>query len=445
MPVPGNYGNLLTYKSAGFTHYTMTEDLYPLTNADGELGTADDGVINADYMNVLNWCADERVGLKAMIRNFRNDPQYFINDDDSVRYMDPPNNKISYNIPVRTITNELTEYAAVDGYYMADEPSWTKIGTLGPLVDWYNRYGGNTLFHVNLNPSYGTDMLEGHTYQEYVDYFCDSILSKVNGPKTLSTDYYPLMKKTTFWFSEEKYIDSNFLSDYFILAHKVKELNASVKNESDKVQLNLYIDANSLNNGKNRDVTTKADIRFMTNCAVAFGAKSLNYYGYTGSDGKGLVNVVEGVYTPTKLYKDVQETNAELQSLADAVLNFDWVGTRVYRGEESGDQYNEEAFAKIKGKVLSRFRYITDVNCTYDTIISEMKDSENNKGYMVVNYSEPSQNLTDSVSLTFEDQIQKAIIYHNGEKKVENVENNALTLNLAAGEGAFVYPVYAAQ
>lgn len=428
------------YKEAGFTHYTMTEDLYPLTNADGILGTEDDGVINADYTNVLNWCADERVGLKAMIRNFRNDPTYFINDDDSLRYMEYPNQDISYNIPVRNITEELTGYAAVDGYYMADEPSWTKIGTLRPLVDWYNQCGGNTLFHINLNPSYGTAMLEGHTYQEYVNYFCDEILKNVKGPKTLSTDYYPLFTE-----NGVNYIDSDFLSDYMVLAHKVKELNASVQNENDKVLLNLYIDANSLNNATNRDVTTLADIRFMTNCAVAFGAKGLNYYGYTGSNGKGLVNAGETGYVTTDLYDIVKQTNAELQSLADAILNFDWVGTRTYRGTNSQDRYNETAFRTVSGKVLSGFRYITDVNCTYDTIISEMQDSENNKGYMVVNYSEPSQNLTDSVSLTFEDQIQKVIIYHNGVKTVVNVKDNALTLNLAAGEGAFVYPVYAAQ
>ena len=139
------------------------------------------------------------------------------------------------------------------------------------------------------------------------------------------------------------------------------------------------------------------------------------------------------------------QTNAELQSLADAILNFDWVGTRVYRGTSSQDSYNETAFNMISGKVLSSFRFIADVNCTYDTIISEMKDSDVNKGYMIVNYSEPSQNLTDKVDLVFEARIRKAIIYHNGVKTVVDVKNNALALNLAAGEGAFVYPIYAAQ
>lgn len=414
-----------------------------MTNADGELGTDDDGVINPSYTNVLSLCAREDIGLQAMIRNFRNDPTYFINDNDSLRYMEYPNQNVSYNIPVRNITSELTSYAAVDGYYMTDEPSWTKIGTLSPLVDWYNQYGGNTLFHINLTPSYGTGLLEGHTYQEYVDYFCDTILKNVKGPKTLSTDYYPLMTDS----NSVNYIDSNFLSDYFILAHKVRELNESITNENDKVLLNLYIDANSLNNSTNRDVTTLTDIRFMTNCAVAFGAKSLNYYGYNGSNGKGLINrdSTTDTYVTTDLYDIVKQVNAELQNLADAILHFEWVGTKVYKGTNASDSYNADAFEQVSGKVISSLRFINDVNCTYDTIISEMKDANGNKGYMVVNYSEPSQNLTDTVDISFEDQIQKAIIYHNGTKSVVNVENNALTLDLAAGEGAFVYPIYAAQ
>lgn len=436
VPVAPTKKNLQNYKDAGFTHYTMTEDHVPLTNADGEFGTADDGVVNPEYTAALELC--DELGLKVMIRNYRNDPYYFVNATDETRHYEWPFQSISYRIPVRNITDQLTKYPAVDGYYMTDEPSWSKIETLTPLADWYNANGGNTMFHLNLLQSYGSFMFDGHSFEEYVDHYCDVVLSKVNGTRTLSTDYYPLEKKAD---TGEAYIKDGYLFDYIVLARKVKELNEGVKDDTDKVLLNLYIQSYKAND--KRDLSSVADIRFQMNVGLAFGMKCLNYYTYTGSEeGDGLV-LRSGKLT--KNYEWAKQANNEAHELADAILNFDWVGTKTYQGQQVKDETNAKAFQKIADKTADSFEFISDVTARLDTIVSEMEDKDGNKGYMIVNYSEPSLGLKDLVNVYFGKSVNKAVVYINGERKIVDVKQDALQLSLGAGEGAFVYPVYDAK
>ena len=100
--------HLKAYKEAGFTHYNMTEDSHPLTDANRSITNTnkaavrdeDDGVINPDYMAVLDLA--HKVGLKVVIRNYRADPEYFVNSNDGDRKSEAPWN-IPYRIPIPQI------------------------------------------------------------------------------------------------------------------------------------------------------------------------------------------------------------------------------------------------------------------------------------------------------------------------------------------------------
>ncbi len=422
------------YKAAGFTHLNMTEDneIY-LTNADQSYGTADDGVINPKYIEALDLAHE--VGLKVVIRNFYADADYFVNDDDSVRYFEPPWNT-PYNIPVRNITNELTNHPAVDGYYMGDEPSDDKIDKLVPLTDWYNSYGASTnWFHINLLQTYGSDYFKPYSYEEYVKLYVDKILSKVNGHKTLGTDYYPLKADRV----GNPYIMEGILFDYIVIAEQVKTSNAVFSAEN-KILTNFCIQAYNASN--TRTLSSLADITFQTNLALAFGAKSIQYYRYESEGGEGAI-VENSSHKPTPMYYWVKDANAELDVIADAILNFDWVGTKVYQGRHFTDtEHTALGFENIKSKTLESFSMISDAICRLDTVISEMKDANGNLGYMVVNYTEPSIPREDQVMLYFSKKVNKAVIYSAGERKVVDVKNNRMMLELPAGGGAFVYPVY---
>ncbi len=424
---------LIDYKNAGFTHYVMTEDHAPLTNADGVFGNADDDVVSDEYKSAFDVC--DEVGLKTIVRNMRNDPNYFVNTDDSVRYHEPPFD-YSYQIPVRSLSTEITSLKNLEGFFMCDEPSYSKISTLTPLVEWYNQNVTDGLFHMNLNPSSSTFMFSGHTYEEYIQHYIDTILSNVNGKKTLSIDRYPLKEQNR---TGELYVDEGFLYDYTVVAEKVKQLKTLNPSNADNIITNFYIQA--YKDTGVRMLSCVEEIRWLTNIALTFGAESLGYYLYYSllSD-DGIVEF--GTHRKLPLYDFVRQVNQEIQNTADAILNFDWNGVKTYKGSQITTERNAQAFDRIKNKALTNFALIRNVESRLDTVVSEFKDKNDNKAYAVMNYSEPTKGQLDIVKVEFGALINKAVIYIKGVKRVVDVENNKLSIELGAGEMAFVYPVY---
>ena len=117
------------YAEAGFTYYNLTEDW--VTRDD------ENGGITQEYYDAIEFC--HKHGLKVILRTMRgNSPDYYDG-----------------------ITDEFT--GKVEGFYMSDEPvyeaCWLKgnaeISKLPKLVEWYNKYGGDTFWHINLLQDYG--------------------------------------------------------------------------------------------------------------------------------------------------------------------------------------------------------------------------------------------------------------------------------------------------
>ena len=476
--------NLIVYKEAGFTHYNMTEDDYKITNVDGQFGYvaddpettdkketsvslgedengnvvhlnendqpidwnenygADDGILNPKYLEAFDTC--EKVGLKAIIRNYYACSKYFKNDTEETRARDITLPNVTYRIPVRDLAEGLSQLPALDGYYMGDEPSWAFIDTLAPIVDWYNenaygkgKNGDVSWFHINLLQTYGNGFFAGHTYEEYVDKYCDVILSKVKGSKSLGTDYYPLEYDAK---TGDPYIKNGILTDYFVIAEKTKQMNAAIADEKDKVLTNFCIQTFNSQNTKWRDISSLADITFQTNLAMAFGAKSLQYYLYRASSGSaGIIDNVK--QQPTYMYPFVKEANRQVKNLQNVILSFDWVSAKTYKGVQVSSEVTAEGFDKVAARTAENFAFVSNVSSRLDTVISEMQDKSGNKGYMVVNFSEPSLGQTDFVTLSFIEGVKKAVVYIEGEPQTVDVVNGKLNLKLGAGGGAFVYPV----
>lgn len=438
-PTP-NEKHLSVYKDAGFNYYVMTEDDYEFTD--------DKGNITAKYAEGLNVC--DELGLKVLVRNFRDDPDYFVNPTGGIKTnKDYLGNYISYFLPERNITTQLQSFPAVAGYYMADEPTYTKISELTKLVDWYNSYGNNTLFHINMTGSVlGTGLMEGHSYSEFITHYADTILKKVNGPKTLSVDFYPLMEES----DGDKYLQKEILSDYMVIANKVKELNANLSGDN-KVITNycmqtFYSDAAGWGW---RDLVAENDVTFQTYLATAFGAKAFEYYMYRGMNSD--TAIVEALsQDPRPMYYWVQSANAEMQEFAPVILPFEWNGVRAYEGKQLGDPMNAQAFELIKDCQLEKFTFISDVYARLDTLVSEHFDEDGNKAYLVMNYTEPTFNQTNYVTLTLNG-AKQAVIYNaveveeNGKtvakltRSVIDVVDGQIDLQILSGRAAFVYPV----
>ena len=59
---------------------------------------------------------------------------------------------------------------------------------------------------------------------------------------------------------------------------------------------------------------------------------------------------------------------------------------------------------------------------------------------MITNFTDPKDDRTDTVSLTFNN-AKYAAVYHKGETTVYTLVNGGFTVTLASGDGVFVVPL----
>ena len=413
-PDAGTKEMVQEYYDAGFTGFVLTEDDAALTD--------ENGVLTEGYKKNLELISQYG---DVYIRNHYNYPNNWDN---------PENTEVeSYGgattvIPKRSITTELNELGNVVGYYQADEPSYDKIDTLLPLVKWHNQYAKDKLFHVNMFPGYAAMYFSGHTLDEYLQYYVDTILAQVESPKTLGLDNYPLITNNT----EENNIRPSYLSDLLTLSTIAKNYNDRTDKTSE-ITVGFCVQA-FVDNGI-RDIECKEDISFQTNTCLAMGAKYLEYFTYrTVANMLGLVQDGE----KRDVYTYVKEVNEELKKWDHVIMAFDWQGAMTVDGTDAHE--NKESFESVQDKVLKQLEKVQNVESRLDTLIGEFKDQDGRYGYMVVNYTEPTNHRIDYVDMTFTE-AQKALVYQGGEPKIYNVENNQLQLRVEAGDAAFVIPL----
>ena len=82
--------------------------------------------------------------------------------------------------------------------------------------------------------------------------------------------------------------------------------------------------------------------------------------------------------------------------------DFKWEGAKSFIGKNNTEGRRKD-FELLSGE-LENFNKIDSVECTEDTIISEMYDSEHGRyGYVVINYNDPYERKTDTVKFTLKD------------------------------------------
>lgn len=406
--------NIKEYYDAGFTGYVLTEDDALLTD--------DKGVLTEEYKNTLKKLSEYG---DVYIRNQHNYPYNWDNEKDAEVEIYGGS---TTTIPKRKITTELNELGNVVGYYQADEPIYDEIAELVPLTQWHNQYAKDKLFHINMFPSYAADHFSGHTLEEYLQHYVDTILAKVEGPKTLGLDNYPLITNNT----EGNNIRPTYLTDLLTASNIATEYNKRSDKTSD-ITIGYCIQA-FVDNGI-RDVECKEDISFQSNTCLALGAKYLEYFTYrTVENMLGLVQDGE----KRDVWHYVKEVNDELKKWDHVILAFDWQGAMTVAGTDEHE--NEASFESAESMTLDSLQAIDTIESRLDTLVGEFTDKDGRYGYMLVNYTEPTNHKIDYVDLTFKD-ARKALVYQNGESKVYDVEENQLQLRIEAGDGAFVIPL----
>ena len=338
-----------------------------------------------------------------------------------------------------------------------DEPTKAEIDEIAKYVDYFNRNGNGKNMLVNLFPSFASSVKSDfgkwynttqQKYELYLQYYCDNVLSKLtSGEKWLSADRYLL----TYDKNGNKCIDSGWLADVQSIAKVAKNYGAKT---------NFFIQtmpfgatngvATGAKEGSRDRVPTYNDIRLQQYALMAFGYDgiSLFCYGSPIADGEfasSQYGMIDRNGNKTEIYDAVKQANNELLSFDHVLKQFAWQGVftcdagKTITGTSSTSNASFKSIDRIS---LANVSSLSKVSASADTLCGYFKDAAGNDGIMVVNYNETTENLTDTVELTFDSsKYNAAVCYVGGVKKVfTGLTDGKLSLSLGAGEGIFVIP-----
>mgnify|MGYP003305828780 CR=1 FL=1 len=417
------------YRDLGLNTFLLTEDFVPMV---------EDGTLSSSYGEMIKNI--ESQGLEVWIRNMYNDEDYFQNDKQKAG----SNYGTPYEIGERNITDEFSQYDGVTGFYMADEPFMTTLpdiestpdvdeslyaamDKLGKLVEWKNTYYPDKYWHMNHVPSSSWDHYYSYTYQEFLQYYMDNIIAKLEGGgRSICLDRYPLTEGGGV-------IHDSFLSDILTGAIVTRDYNAGVS-EEERADYGICLQTFQDTNLGLRDITSTADITFQMYAGMACGAELFEYFVYRSYEGIGLFGITDEA-GEKRIYDYVKEANDKALPFSKVICAFDWKGLTATKGESSG---KDDTFASVSDLLATETGVLKSMTSRYDAIAGCFTQGEQD-GYMVVNFTAPDLNQTNVVTLDF-DGCSQAIVYTSEGVETVNLVDGQLRLTLAAGEGAFIIP-----
>lgn len=321
--------------------------------------------------------------------------------------------------------NELTEKETllrykddIFGINVFDEPKAQKIPELYDIGKSYNEF--NSIKYVNLYPS--TVGPENTGYSDYEDYarrVVNEFIIKQEGLQILSQDLYPLKgtpanpKIVKVWLQDMEIITKLGI-EYGLFTHFF-------------IQSTKHFDYRR---------TSTETLRYQMNVFLTHGAKGLTHFTYA-HDGDGRFDVAITYFDgrKTEKYDMAKTVNHELLAWDHVYLQFDIIENMYVLGE--GHSSNP-CFELTKYDVES-FDYIKAIHTTEDAVLGNFKDKDGNYAFMITNFSDPDLNKTNYVEIDL-DNANTAIIYINGIKKIVELNDGILNLELKPSEGAFVIP-----
>lgn len=338
-----------------------------------------------------------------------------------------------------------------------DEPTKAEIDEIAKYVDYFNQNGKGKNMLVNLFPSFTSSVKSDfgkwynttqQKYELYLQYYCDNVLSKLTSDeKWLSADRYLL----TYDKNGKKCLDNGWLADVQSVAKVAKNYGAKT---NFFVQTMAYGATNGVASGAqegSRDrVPTYNDIRLQEYALMAFGYDGISLFCY-GSPAAGgefslsQTGIIDRNGNKTETYEAVKKANNELLSFDHVLKQFNWQGVFTCDAGKTltGTSTTSNASFKTLDRIsLANVSSSSKVSASADTLCGYFKDAAGNDGIMVVNYNETTENLTDTVELTFDSsKYNAAVCYVGGVKKVfTGLTDGKLSLSLGAGEGIFVIP-----
>lgn len=312
---------------------------------------------------------------------------------------------------------------ALYGVMMKDEPSAALFDMLGFGQEIFAEAAPDLIFYTNLFPVIANgSQLGGGTSISY-DTYVAQYLHKIKTPY-VSYDHYPLYE------GRDTYIESSFLQNMEII-------RKAIDDEGEDREMWTFLQSISYG-AKNRALRSVGDATFQMYSFLAYGGDCVQWFCYScpppndGATSFGNDALLNRDLEKTDAYDYVKTANAYVQALMPWYKNFTWKG--VMTSSEDGGEGNFENIEKMSGtKTLSK------VEGTNDVLVGVFSDKDGRDGYMVVNFTDPGKELSNTVTLSVSS-VHNAIVVLNGQKTIVPVKNGKITINLNSGEGCFVIP-----
>lgn len=419
------------YTNLGVNTFVLTEDFVPMV---------DNGTVSDAYKKAIETLGDK--GLNVWIRNMWNDPDYFTSD----QAKEGSNYGTPYTMNERNITSEFSDYSEVTGFYMADElymqtlednkatepdeSLYCAMDQMDKLVEWKNKYYPDAYWHINHVPSSSYDHWpEGNSYADFIQHYVDTIVRKVeSGGRSICLDNYPLI--------DGGKIKDSYIFDLLTAANITRDYNAEMP-EDNKANFGICLQTfTNTNPGfEQRDIVSSDDVTFQMYTGMACGASLFEYFCWRSYSGLNMYGIVDEA-GEKRIYDYIKEANDVALPFQKVALAFEWQGLTANKGEMSG---KDDVFGHIQGLGLEDTGSLQSINSRYDTIVGCF-DKDGQDGYMVVNYTDPINDFTNSVTLQFTNCSQALVYTEEGAKQLNLTADGELRLILDAGQAAFVIP-----
>ena len=405
-------------EETGYINYA-TEENYRLIAESGAT-TAYSLYATDQESAVIDLALAEKVGI-----------DYYVRDDTIWQLLDMTDEEIAET----DLFDAYKDSPAFKGHLVVDEPGALQFDDLAALKPKYEKMFPGKDFYINLFPTYaGTSLWRTDSYFEYIDQYIEKVQ-----PEFLSYDSYPLLT--------DAYGTTSLQEDYLfnkeIIATKTKEAGIPFWTFIQTIGFGLV----------NRRPQSKADIAFQVYTDLAYGAKGIQHFCYwqpLTSDGNGTVfteAMISKDGQKTDIYEYAQAVNLEIQTFANAFLNFEWQGTTNYLNEEGvrNSAFNMVNDSSVLAERLNKeyptkeSERIESVTNKEDLLIGSFLDKNGYDGFMLVNSGDPAKNLENAIEIRFNN-ASKAVVYANGERTVVELDGGTYKATLQSGEGQFVIP-----
>ena len=403
-------GQMDLYKAAGFNFVPYTEDFFSAADVplQGE---------SSAYLRGLKIL--EEYGMDTLIQPH------------NIHYSSKPTENSCYYEQYFSGV-DFREYPAVKGFYVADKSDYGQLlDTEARYLTWFNEnYGGEGYeFFGNLFGCYTENWRTGgylnRKYDDYAELFLSTLDKSQSANNHFGIDCYPLKEKD----------GVPLLEDSALGVH----LDAATRAKAHGAELAAFVQVfGTTNNTSYRIPTTFAEIDWGLNNVLSFGATWINFYCFREyKTDKFLGMLTEG--TPNERYYWVQEAIANLRKWEHVYLSYTW--QHIFTNVGTGSRL---AVNPMFERVKEKEKPITDVTAVksrYDVVLSEFTGGEGNKAFLMTNYDEPTLQRSNKVTVTF-GEAKGVLYYKDGEPTTALIENGKFEIELEAGEGIFVIPLY---